>query len=162
MAVAASLTRFWSRAELRSETVAAAPALIAVVALSAVALGDPGLAGRLTVEHGVVEWTQVLLEGAAAVLFARHLVRGASRVGRVSPLDVVIAPSPAGLIIGEFALDRFIFGPKIIATKFFVAARVALVWRLLAALVVVGPPLATGLCALVRVRMFWRERRGDS
>jgi hypothetical protein len=157
MAVAASLTRFWSRAELRSETVAAALALIAVVALSAVALVDPGLAGRLTVEHGFVEWTQVLLEGAAAVLFARHLVRGASRVGRVSPLDVVIVASLVGLIIGEVDLDRMIFGTKITTTKFFVDARVAVVWRLLAALVVVGPPLAIGLFALVRIGIFWRE-----
>jgi hypothetical protein len=73
--------------------------LIAVVALSAVVLVDPGLAGRLTVENGVVEWTQVLLEGAAVVLFAHHLVRGASRVGHVSPLDVVIVASLVGLTV---------------------------------------------------------------
>jgi hypothetical protein len=157
MAVAASLARFWSRTEFRCETVAAALALIAVIALSAVALVDPALAGRLTVENGVVEWIQVLLEGAAAVLFARHLARDAARVGRVSPLDVVVVASLVGLVIGEVDLDRMIFGTKIIATKFFVDARVALGWRLLAMLVVVGVPLAIGVFALVRIRAFWRD-----
>jgi hypothetical protein len=157
MAVAASLARFWSRTEFRCETVAAALALIAVIALSAVALVDPALAGRLTVENGVVEWTQVLLEAAAAVLFARHLARDAARVGRVSPLDVVVVASLIGLVIGEVDLDRLIFGTKIIATKFFVDARVALGWRLLAMLVVVGVPLAIGVFALVRIRAFWRD-----
>jgi hypothetical protein len=157
MAVAASLARFWSRTEFRCETVAAALALIAVIALSAVALVDPALAGRLTVENGVVEWIQVLLEGAAAVLFARHLARDAALVGRVSPLDVVVVASLVGLVIGEVDLDRLIFGTKIIATKFFVDARVALGWRLLAMLVVVGVPLAIGVFALVRIRAFWRD-----
>jgi hypothetical protein len=157
MAVAASLARFWSRTELRCETVAAALALIAVVVLSAVALVDPALAGRLTVEHGVVEWVQVLFEGVAAAVFGRHMVRDAARVGRVSPLDVVIVASLVGLVIGEVDLDRLMFGTKIIATKFFVDARVAFVWRLLAMLVVVGVPLAIGVFALVRVRAFWRD-----
>jgi hypothetical protein len=157
MAVAASLARFWSRTEFRCETVAAALALIAVIALSALALVDPALAGRLTVENGVVEWIQVLLEAAAAVLFARHLARDASRVGRVSPLDVVVVASLVGLVIGEVDLDRLIFGIKIIATKFFVDARVAFGWRLLAMLVVVGVPLAIGVFALVRIRAFWRD-----
>jgi hypothetical protein len=157
MAVAASLARFWSRTELRCETVAAALALIAVIFLSALALIDPALAGRLTVENGVVEWIQVLLEAAAAALFSRHLARDASRVGRVSPLDVVVVASLIGLVIGEVDLDRLIFGTKIIATKFFVDARVAFIWRLLAMLVVVGVPLAIGVFALVRIRAFWRD-----
>jgi hypothetical protein len=157
MVVAGSLARFWSRSEFRCETVAAALALIAVIFLSALALVDPALAGRLTVENGVVEWIQVLLEAAAAVLFARHLARDASRVGRVSPLDVVVVASLIGLVIGEVDLDRMIFGTKIIATKFFVDARVAFIWRLLAMLVVVGVPLAIGVFALVRIRAFWRD-----
>ena len=157
MAVAASLARFWSRTELRCDTVAAALALIAVVVLSAVALVDPALAGRLTVENGVVEWVQVLLEGAAAAIFARHMVRNAARAGRVSPLDVVVVSSLIGLVIGEVDLDRLIFGTKIISTKFFVDARVAVVWRLLAILVVVGVPLAIGIFALARIRAFWRD-----
>src|SRR4029450_5610132 len=55
------------------------------------------------------------------------------------------------------ALDRVVFGTKIIATKFFVDARVALGWRLLAMLVVVGVPLAIGVFALVRIRAFGRD-----
>jgi hypothetical protein len=157
MAVAASLARFWSRTELRCETVAAALALIAVIVLSAVALVDPGLASRLTVENGVVEWVQVMLEGTAAAVFARHMLRDAGHVDRVSPLDVIIVASLVGLVIGEVDLDRLIFGTKIISTKFFVDARVAIVWRLLAMLVVVGVPLAIGVFALVRIRAFWRD-----
>src|SRR5262245_43310006 len=119
MAVAASLARFWSRAELRCDTVAAALALSAVVVLSAVALVDPALASRLTVENGVVEWVQVLLEGAAAAVFARHMVRDAASIGCVSPLDVVVVASLIGLVIGEVDFDRLLFGTKIISTKFF-------------------------------------------
>jgi len=157
MAVAATLARVWSRSELRCETVAAALALIAVVVLSAIALVDPRLAERLSAENGVVEWLQVLLEGAAAVLFGRHLTRNASRNGTLSPLDVVIVASLIGLLIGEVDLDRIVFGTKIISTRFFVKPSVALHWRALAVVVVVGVPLAIGLFALARVRRFWRE-----
>src|SRR5262245_37498300 len=136
MAVAASLARFWSRTELRCDTAAAALALIAVIVLSAVALVDPALAGRLTTDNGVVEWVQVRLDAAAAAVFARHMVRDAAHVGHVSPLDVIVAASLVGLVIGEVDLDRLIFGTKIIATQFFVDAGVAFVWRLLAMLVV--------------------------
>ena len=157
MAVATSLVRFWSRAELRCETGAAALALIAVIVLSAIALVDPGLAARLTAENGVVEWLQVLLEGAAAVLFGRHLARSTSRGGALSPLDLVIVAALIGLVIGEVDLDRMVFGTKIISTRFFVKANVALPWRALAVIVVVGVPLAIGLFALSRFRRFWRE-----
>jgi hypothetical protein len=56
MPIEASLARLRSRAELRCETVAAALALLAVLALSTIALVNPALADRLTVENGVVEW----------------------------------------------------------------------------------------------------------
>src|SRR5207249_2917907 len=79
MVVATFLARLWSRAEFRCETLAAALAVIAVFVLSAIALVDPGLADRATAESGVVEWFQVLLDAAAAVLFGRHLVRKLDR-----------------------------------------------------------------------------------
>jgi hypothetical protein len=142
---------------LRCETVAVALALIAVMVLWAIALVDPARADRLTVENGVVEWLQVVLDGAAALLFGKHLLGNAQRSGRVSPLDVVIVAALIGLIIGEVDLDRLVFGTKIIATKFFVDARVAFFWRLLAMLVVVGMPLAIGVFTLVRIRIFWCE-----
>jgi len=157
MSVETSLARLWSRAEFRCETVAAALALIAVIVLSAIALVDPTLAERFTAENGVVEWLQVLLDADAAVLFARHLVRDASRTGRVSPLDVVIVASLIGLIIGEVDLDRLVFGTKVVSTRFLVNARVALQWRVIAAVVVVGVPVAIGMSALVRVRLVWRD-----
>jgi hypothetical protein len=131
--------------------------LIAVAVLSAVALVDPPLAARLTVENGVVEWIQVLLDAGAALLFGRDLVRNARETGRMSPLDLAIVACLTGLIIGEVDLDRIVFGTKIIATRFFVNARVALVWRLLAMLVVVGVPVAIGLFVLVRFRACWLE-----
>jgi hypothetical protein len=157
MSVETSLARLWNRVEFRCETVAAALALIAVIVLSAIALVDPALAGRFTAENGVVEWLQVLLDAGAAVLFARHLVRDASRTGRVSPLDVVIVASLIGLIIGEVDLDRLVFGTKVISTRFLVNARVALQSRVIAAVVVVGVPVAIGIFALARIRLFWRD-----
>ena len=157
MAVEKSLAQIWSRTEFRCETVAAALALIAVVVLSAIALVDPGLADRATAENGAVEWFQVLLDAAAAVLFGRHLARSASRAGRLSLLDVVIVAALIGLVIGEVDFDRLVFGTKVISTRFSVDARVALPWRVLATVVVVGAPAAIGIFALVRIRLFWRE-----
>jgi hypothetical protein len=157
MSVEKSLAQIWSRVEFRCETVAAALALIAVVVLSVIAVVDPALADRVTAENGVVEWLQMLLDAAAAVLFGRHLICNASRTGRVSPLDVVIVASLIGLVIGEVDLDRIIFGTKVIATRFLVDARLALLWRVIAAVAVVGVPAAIGMFALVRVRLFWRE-----
>jgi hypothetical protein len=142
---------------IRCETVAAALALIAVATLSVVALVDPPLAARLTVENGIVEWAQVFLDAGAAMLFGRDLVRNARETGRVSPLDLAIVACLVGLIIGEVDLDRVVFGTKIIATRFFVDGKVALAWRLLATLVVVGIPLAVGILVVARFRAFWRE-----
>jgi hypothetical protein len=131
--------------------------LIAVGALSVIALVDPALAGRLVVENGVVEWLQVLGDAGAALLFGYHLVRNARETGRVSPLDLTIVSCLIGLIIGEVDLDRLLFGTKVIATRFFVNGRVALHWRALAVLVVVGVPAAIGIFVLARLRAFWRE-----
>jgi hypothetical protein len=44
------------------------------------------------------------------------------------------------LILGEVDLDRVLFGTKVISTRFLVSGKVAIQWRLLAALVVVGVP----------------------
>lgn len=157
MAVAKCLAQIWSRAGFQYETAAAALALIAVVVLSVVALVDPALADRLTVENGVVENLQILFDGAAALLFGRHLVRNAKGSGRVSPLDLVIVASLIGIVIGEVDLDRVIFGTKVISTRFFVSPKVAFPWRALAAAVVVGVPMAIAVFALARIRDFWRE-----
>jgi hypothetical protein len=142
---------------VRSETVAAALALITVAVLSAIAIVEPALAARLTVENGVVEWLQVLLDAGAALLFGRELVRNARDTGRVSPLDLAIVSCLIGLIIGEADLDRVVFGTKVIWTRFFVNSQVAIQWRLLAALVVVGVPAAISFFVLARFRAFWYE-----
>ena len=125
--------------------------------LLGIALVAPALAARLTAENGVVEWAQVLLEGGAVMLFGRELVRDARETGRVSPLDLVVVASLIGLIIGEIDLDRTLFGTKVIANRFFVNDRVAIAWRALAVLIVVGAPAAIGLFVVVRARIFWRE-----
>jgi hypothetical protein len=122
-----------------------------------IALVAPALAARLTAENGVVEWVQVLLEGGAAVLFGRELVKATRETGRVSPLDFIVVASLIGVVIGEVDLDRILFGTKVIATRFFVNGRVAIAWRALAVLIVVGVPAAIGLFVLVRARVFWRE-----
>lgn len=125
--------------------------------LLGIALVAPALAARLTAENGVVEWAQVLLEGGAAVLFGRELVRDTRETGRVSPLDLVVVAALIGLVVGEVDLDRILFGTKVIATRFFVNSRVAIAWRALAVLIIVGGPAAIGLFVVVRARVFWRE-----
>lgn len=142
---------------IRCETVAAGLALIAVAALSAIALADPPLASRLTAENGVVEWLQVPLDAGAALLFARDLVRTARATGRVSPLELAIVACLIGLIMGEVDLDRVLFGTKVASTRFFLNGRVALSWRVLAFLFVWGVPLAIGFFVLLRFRAFCRE-----
>jgi hypothetical protein len=139
------------------ETVAAGLSLIAVAVLSLIALVEPTLAAWLTVENGVVEWLQVLLDAGSALLFGRELVRSARRTGRVSPLDLVIVSCLIGLNIGEVDLDRILFGTKVIATKFIVNTKVALSWRVLAVLIVVGVPVAIGILVVLRFREFWSE-----
>ena len=142
---------------IRCETLFATLALIAVAALSAVAIVDPPLAGRLTIENGVVESLQVLLEAGAALLFGRDLVRTARATGRVSPLELSIVASLIAVIMGEIDLDRLLFGTKIVSTRFFVHGKAALHWRLLAISLICGVPLAIGIFVLVRFRAFWRE-----
>ena len=141
---------------LRPEWLAAALALATVAVLALIAVVDPSLADRLSVEDGVIEWLQVFLYIAAALVFGRHIVRPAA-ARRVSPLDVLTVAALAGLVIGETDLDRRLFGTKVIATKFFVKSSVALPWRALAVLVVVGVPVALGVYALLRIRVLWRE-----
>ncbi len=132
-------------------------ALIAVGVLSVIALVEPAVADRLTLENGVVEWLQVILDAGAALLFGRDLARNARTTGRLSPLDIAIVSSLIGLILGEVDLDKVLFGTKVISTRFFVSGKVAIQWRLLAALVVVGLPVAIGVFVLARFRAFWRE-----
>jgi len=138
------------------EAWAAALALAVVAVLALIVFVDPSLADRLSVEDGVIEWLQVVCYSAAALLFGRHLVRAAAQ-RHVSVLDLLTIAALVGLIIGEVDLDRRLFGTKVIATKFFVRSTVALPWRVLAVLVVVGVPLAIGVYALARFRALWRE-----
>jgi hypothetical protein len=139
-----------------AEALAAALALGSIAVLSLILFVNPPLAHWLTIEDGVVEWLQVILDAMAALLFARHLVREGAHGAR-SPFDVVVVAALVGIIIGELDVDRWLFGKKIIKTSFLIGGNVALPWRLLAALVVVGVPAALGIYALLHVRTLWRE-----
>src|SRR5262245_20303238 len=136
---------FVAARSIRCETVFAALALIAVAVLSAVAIVDPPLAARLTVEHGAVEWLQVLLEAGAALLFGRDLVRNARATGRVSPLELVVVVSLVAVIMGEIDLDRLLFNTKIVSARFLLHGKAALHWRLLALSVLWGDRKSTRL-----------------
>jgi len=144
-----------SRTRFRPETIAAGLALCAAATLCAIALVDPPLAHWLTIEDGVVEWLQVVLDAGGALLIARHLVRPPA--GRISPFDVLTVAALVGLIIGELDVDRHLLGVKVIKMSFFVNSRYALGWRVLAAVVVVGVPAALGIYALRHIRTLWRE-----
>ena len=144
-----------SRTRFRPETLAAGLALGAVAILFAIALVDPALAHWLTIEDGVVEWLQVILDAGGVLLIARHLARAPG--GRVSPFDVLTVAALVGLIIGELDADRHLLGVKVIKMTFFVNANYALGWRVLAGIVVIGVPAAFGVYALWHIRTIWRE-----
>lgn len=139
------------------DAVAAVLALTAVAVMSVIALVEPAVADRLTLENGVVEWPQVILDAGAALLFGRDLVRNAWSTGRLSPLDLAIVSCLIGLILGEVDLDKVLFGTKVISTRVFVSGKVAIQWRLLVALVVVGLPVAIAVFVVARFCVFWRE-----
>jgi RND family efflux transporter MFP subunit len=129
-----------------------------IVALLVAALVDPDLAGRLVDEGGAIETLQVVLLAAAGILAFRQ-GRAARRAGQPATLEVAIVASMTGLCIGEVDLDRIIFGTKIIATRFFVSPEYPLSLRVLAVVIVVGPPLAVGAWLLARFDHLWSASR---
>ena len=123
--------------------------LLAAIILCAVLIVNPPLADRLTRENEAVEWLQVALFGVGAVLILRA-AREVGGSGGSPVLEILMAAMLVGLIIGEVDLDHVVTGRKIIHTKFFVDSRVALGWRVVAAIAVVGAPVALALYALIR------------
>ncbi len=146
---APSAGRFGCRA------LAVALSLVVVVVLLAIGARDLVLGARLVDENDVVEWLQVVLCGAAGVLAFRQ-GRVARRVGQPATLEVAIVAAMAVICIGEVDLDRVFFGTKIISTRFFVSPTHSLAVRMLAVLVVVGPPFAVGVWLLTYIRNLWR------
>ncbi len=146
---APSAGRFGCRA------LAVALSLVVVVVLLAISARDPVRGARLVDENDVVEWLQVVLCGAAGVLAFRQ-GRAARRVGQPATLEVAIVAAMAVICIGEVDLDRVFFGTKIISTRFFVSPKHSLAVRMLAVLVVVGPPFAVGVWLLTYIRNLWR------
>jgi RND family efflux transporter MFP subunit len=131
--------------------VASALSLLLIVALLAVVVYDPYVAGALVEEGGFVETLQVVLAAAAGLLGFRQ-GRAARREGRPATLEVAIVASMVALCIGELDLDRMIVGTKIISTRFFVSPNYPLGLRALAVALVVGPPLSVLVWLLSRFR----------
>jgi hypothetical protein len=115
---------------LRSAAVASM--LVIALGLTAVVVWDFAAATALVVEDGPVEWLQVALCAAAAVLAAL-----------------------LGIIIGEVDLDKRIFGVKVISTKFMVDGRIPPALRVLGSAIVIGVPAAIAVYALRRIRELW-------
>jgi hypothetical protein len=134
--------------------VAIVASVLTALGLGLLAFHDPGVAERLTAEDGAIEWIQVLL-CAAALLISVPSARSCYSAGRPIMFDVLILTGLAAIVIGEVDLDKRIFGVKIIATRFFVDQHIFLPYRMLAVAVVVGTPLAIGLCALRNWRQLW-------
>jgi hypothetical protein len=130
-----------------AEAIAVALSLAATSVLLAILVMDVRLAGRLTVENGPVEWTQVTLFLVAGLLRVRGALRCAAERRPVAP-DVVLVAGFAMLVIGEVDLDRILFGVKVIHTGFFVNPSVWWLYRVLAVVGVVGPPVVLAIFAL--------------
>jgi len=129
--------------------------LVTVGIVMVVALRDWKLGGWLVIENGIVEWLQVILMGTAGILAARQGL-AAKRRGEPFVFEVAVVAAMTMICIGEVDLDRVLFGTKVIHTRFFVSPKHPLGWRLLAALVVVGPPTVFGIWLLVHIRELWR------
>lgn len=83
-----------------------------VAALGGVLLWDSALAARLTQEHGVVEWLQVLALLGAAGLALRIRSPGAARRIPTAP-DMAFASLFVGMVAREIDLDRWLLGRTI-------------------------------------------------
>jgi hypothetical protein len=122
--------------------------LIAVILTGALVV-DPHLTERLAREDDVIE----SLQTAMFVLALGLALRSAWQTwgaGESPVFEVLVGAMLAGLIIGEVDLDRVLVGQKIISTRFLIDADVWVGWRALAAVAVVGPPLALAVYALRR------------
>jgi hypothetical protein len=132
--------------------------LTPAVALTLLALlaWDLGLAGRLVSEDGVVEWVQVVLLIAAAGLSGRRAISLIAD-GQPAAPDVLLTFLFVGLVIGEVDLDRRLFGMRVIHTRFFTKPAVWWPYKLLAAIVVGGVPLAVAAYTWRHRWQVWRS-----
>jgi hypothetical protein len=135
---------------LRSAAVASM--LVIALGLTAVVVWDFAAATALVVEDGPVEWLQVALCAAAAVL---NIHAAARRPRRRTVLDLLVVAGLLGIIIGEVDLDKRIFGVKVISTKFMVDGRIPPALRVLGSAIVIGVPAAIAVYALRRIRELW-------
>jgi uncharacterized membrane protein YidH (DUF202 family) len=127
------------------------PGVVVAGLLLAVVVWDPGLAGRLVREDGVVEYLQVGL----AVIALGIIVASSAR--HPSPADVVLAALLAALAASEIDLDQRLFGIAVIDWRFFRRSTVPLPVRGLVAVVIVGTVLALLVYTAVRWRDLWNE-----
>lgn len=123
-----------------------------VVALVVLGFIDPALTARLVSEEGPVEWVQAALSAVAAGL-ALLRARQLGRAGRSPAFDLVVATLLLVLVAGELELDRWIFGTKVIGTRFLISPRKPVAWpgRVVTNLIAVGVPTAVGIYAALRI-----------
>ncbi|HUG36223.1 MAG TPA: hypothetical protein VML54_04695, partial [Candidatus Limnocylindrales bacterium] len=93
----------------RAEAIGLALALAVTGVFLGVLVVDTGLAARLVVEDGPVEWAQVPLFLVAGLLRAKSAFRCAAERRPAAP-DVLLAFGFAVLVIGEVDLDKVLFG----------------------------------------------------
>jgi hypothetical protein len=124
--------------------------IVAVVAI--VGIVNPPLSVALVAENSAAEWVQVLLMAGTGTLAAGH-GWAASRAGRSAVLEVAIVTAMVMACVSEIDLDRMLFGIKLVKTKFLVNPKYPLALRALAALVIVGGPVAVGVWLLTRWRL---------
>src|SRR5262245_46722429 len=145
---------------LGCRAVAFLASLAVVAVLAFLSFRDLKLGERLMRENGVAEWLQVIVMVPAGVLATRQAVAARRRREPIA-LEVAIVAAVTMICVGEIDLDRLLFGTKMIHTRFFVNPAYPLGWRLLAALVIVGAPVAVSLWLLRHVReLFWASLRG--
>jgi hypothetical protein len=129
--------------------VAAVLALAVIAGMALLFRWDPDVAGRLAAEDHLLEWAQVGLLLAAAVLGARGALAGAP-AWRPRPPGVLLTVGLVGILMGEVDLDRRLFGVKVVATRFLFDGRVWLPFRVLVGAVLAAVPMALGWYALRR------------
>lgn len=137
----------------RGWSLAALLVLAPVALLLVLGIVDPALTARLVDEHGPVEWMQVGLSAVAAAL-ALGRARSLVRAGRSPAFDLVVGLVMIVLAVAELELDRWIFGTKVVGSRFFLAPRkpVAWPWRTITNVIAYGVPAAVGVYALARAR----------
>lgn len=136
-----------SRSRKSDYALAAALTVAAVVVMTVVASVDFRLAERLVGEDGLVEWLQVVLFAAAALITARFAaLEWAAR--RSGAADVLLTAGFVFLAISEMELPRWILGKSIKIDRLARDVAAGLPRETMLVVVVAGLAVAVGIYAL--------------